>query len=234
MQHKGVIMRKVVIGILAAGIMGVGAASAADLPQKAPAFIPAPAPVLSWAGFYIGGNIGYGFGTAEATQGRVTASEEIDGIVGGAQIGYNFQWGSPFVLGIEADIQGTDQSRETAVGTNLGRVTFRDQLTWFGTVRARLGYAPGPWLFYVTGGLAYGEFDSDVTFRGVTTTLASEIRTGWTVGGGVEWMFAPQWSAKLEYLYIDTGDFDTTVPGLGPVTARLTDNVVRVGVNYHF
>jgi outer membrane immunogenic protein len=132
------------------------------------------------------------------------------------------------VLGWEADIQGTDQSRDTIVGP----FAFDSRITYFGTVRGRLGYAPANWLIYATGGFAYGGIEHDVTFNGVTAST-SKTRTGWTVGGGVEWMFMPRWSAKVEYLYLDTGDINNTVLGV-PVTTQLRDNVVRAGVNYHF
>ena len=107
-----------------------------------------------------------------------------------------------------------------------------NSITYFATVRGRIGYAPGNWMVYATGGWAYGEFRSEATRYGVTASLANS-RSGWTVGGGLEWMFAPRWSAKLEYLYLDTGSFDSTVFGV-PITGQLNDNVVRVGVNYHF
>ena len=169
------------------------------------------------------------------------------GVVGGAQAGYNFQW-NQFVLGAETDFQGTSLTgghnnplvsypalfnNGGAFGSNnlaaVGAITGANiSLPWFGTVRGRVGYLFTPTLLiYGTGGFAYGD---------VQAWSFSNTRTGWTAGGGVEWMFAPHWSAKAEYLYVDldsngqTGTFGWTWgnhfhPQL---------NVVRAGINYHF
>jgi outer membrane immunogenic protein len=168
------------------------------------------------------------------------------GVVGGVQAGYNFQFGQ-FVIGAETDFQGTSLSgggNNTPLtlfptpfanpgGNNflspVGALTGANiSLPWFGTVRGRAGYLITPTLLlYGTAGFAYGD---------VQAWSFSNTRTGWTAGGGVEWLFAPHWSAKAEYLYVDldsngrTGTFGWTWgnhfhPQL---------NVVRVGVNYHF
>jgi outer membrane immunogenic protein len=128
------------------------------------------------------------------------------------------------------------------------------KLPWFGTARARLGFEPADrWMLYVTGGLAFGEVDTTATVNTVTTAgaggpvtgTASAVassnvtRAGWTVGGGAEWVIAGPWTAKLEYLYVDLGTVTNNFAGIGafaPLTAnsRITDNIVRVGVNYRF
>ena len=169
-----------------------------------------------------------GLGHASATLLGVTGSENLNGVIGGGQIGYNWQMSGPLVLGIEADIQGSDQHRTTTIGA----ATVTDRIPWFGTVRGRIGYAGGAWMLYATGGWAYGEFRTDVTALGTTASF-SDSRSGWTAGGGIEWMFMPKWSAKIEYLYIDTGHFNSALFGV-PFSGRVTDNIVRVGVNYHF
>jgi outer membrane immunogenic protein len=221
-------MRRFLFALAAGAALISGTASAADLPVKAaPAYV-TPAPVSIWAGGYVGANLGYGWGRAEATVNGVTGSQDLDGVIGGGQIGYNWQWASPLVLGIEADFQGSGQKHDTVIGA----ATITNSISWFATLRGRIGYAPSNWMIYATGGLAYGEFRSEATLNGVNANI-SDTRAGWTAGGGVEWMFAPKWSAKLEYLYIDTGSFDSTVAGV-PFTGRLNDNIVRVGVNYHF
>lgn len=222
--------------------LGVATSSAADFPTIAAPRTPyiVPAPVLSWSGFYVGGNIGYAFADASLSASLAglsgSASESLDGIVGGGQIGYNYQVGS-WVLGIEADIQGSGQSNNTS-GTLLG-VTYSqdDQITYFGTVRGRVGVAMNEWMPYVTGGWGYGEVKSTTTLTGVGTISSSNSHGAWTVGGGVEWMFDPRWSAKLEYLYMDTGDVTNdyaTAFGTLSTTSRITGNIVRVGMNYHF
>jgi outer membrane immunogenic protein len=125
------------------------------------------------------------------------------------------------------------------------------KLPWFGTLRGRIGVTPTPtWLLYATGGLAYGEIDTNATFTGATaftggpviattTAVASSntTRAGWVVGGGAEWAISGPWSAKLEYLFMDLGTVNTSFAGPGPFTlvttsSRITDNIVRVGINY--
>jgi len=131
--------------------------------------------------------------------------------------------------------------------------SLKQSLPWFGTVRARLGVNPTPtWLLYVTGGLAYGEIDSTASFTTTVSTPAGTAsasassssnvtRAGWTIGGGVEGVITGAWTAKLEYLYMDFGTFNNTFvgPPVGAYTtlaasSRVTDNIVRVGVDYHF
>ena len=222
-------MRRILVALAATSFFAAGA-SAADLPAV-PAKAPAaymPEPVAIWNGFYAGANLGYGWAHGEATANGLTRSQNLGGVVGGGQLGYNWQWASPLVFGIEADIQGAGQRNDNV----LGGLTVTNSISYFATLRGRVGYAPGNWMIYATGGVVYGEFRSEAKFGGATASLANS-RGGLTVGGGVEWMFAPHWSAKLEYLYLDTGSFDKTVFGV-PVSGRLNDNIARVGVNYHF
>jgi outer membrane immunogenic protein len=242
-------------------LTGVNAASAADMALKAPALPPAVG--YNWSGFYLGGNVGYSWGhasssfTAGGGPAPFAGSQDMDGWLGGGQIGYNWQGpNSPWIFGVEADIQGTDQRGTftapavVTVVPGVGAITavgsLTEKLPWFGTARGRLGFAPAPrWMLYVTGGLAYGEVRSTGgvvltgPIAGVTSTTFDSTRTGWTVGGGAEWAIADRWSAKAEYLYIDLGTVNDTfvapapVPVLGAST-RVTDNIFRVGLNYHF
>jgi outer membrane immunogenic protein len=243
--------------ISAATFIGLAAsAQAADLPAavrpayKAPAMMQ-PLP-YNWTGFYIGGNAGYGWAHANADLTGPTGvtgnslSEDLNGGIFGAQAGYNWQFGQ-WVVGLETDIQGTSQKASqttTCSAATCGTavtLTRDSKLPWFGTTRARLGYAVDRWMPFVTAGVAYGEHTIDLT--GTTATgsaqaSTSETKAGFVVGGGVEVAFAPRWSAKIEYLYIDSGTVTTsaTVAGFGTVTAdeRLKNNVLRGGVNYHF
>jgi outer membrane immunogenic protein len=201
-------------------------AHAADIVMKAPAY----APAMSWTGFYAGANAGFGSATVEPGVGG-SSSSNLDGITGGGQIGYNWQLGAtPLLFGIEADIQASSQDRSDSAFAVL---TVGQELQWFGTVRGRLGYTVGPWLFYGTGGYAYGRYKMTVT--GPLNGSGSTRPDGWTLGGGVEWMVMPRWSIKAEYLYMDFGTQSLTFAG-GLLTAQtdLTDQVVRVGLNYHF
>jgi outer membrane immunogenic protein len=166
------------------------------------------------------------------------------GVVGGAQVGYNYQFGQ-FVLGVETDFQGssirggnndTSQSlilspfrRGSEFLAPLGALTGANtSLEWFGTVRGRVGYLILPTLLvYGTGGFAYGQVDA----FGLSNTA-----TGWTAGGGIEWMFAPNWSAKAEYLYVNLSNNNWNNGGGFNFGNAYNPqfNIVRAGVNYHF
>jgi outer membrane immunogenic protein len=162
-------MRRFLFALAASAALTAGHASAADLPVKAPAAYVTPAPVSIWAGGYVGANIGYGWGRAEATVGGVTGSQDLDGVIGGGQIGYNWQWASPLVLGIEADFQGSGQKHDAVIGA----ATITNSISWFATLRGRIGYAPSNWMIYATGGLAYGEFRSEATLNGVNASISA-------------------------------------------------------------
>ncbi len=274
-------------------------ASAADLPRKAPAYVPpAPPPVVySWTGFYLGLNAGWGWGNNNGVDNTVvstfcnpivngcggnsfsnaaaaavpgTLDLNPNGFIGGGQIGYNFQAGT-FVYGVEADFQGADiHGDATATGTavpigfpaNTVSITSSasQKIDFLGTLRGRLGWTPTPpALLYVTGGLAYGHQKSNFAFSdhvsgpcfcgpdGFTAIEVDSWRTGWTVGGGVEWMFTPNWTVKAEYLYYDLG---TVKVGQGPLQtngagvpffgvgiesdANLRGSIARAGINYKF
>lgn len=226
-------MRRLTLAILAAsGIaLSATAASAADLGRapvyKAP---PAPAPVAyNWAGFYVGGHLGYGWGTdsADATAlGAGAGDVDVDGFLAGAQLGYNWQAGA-FVFGLEGDWSWTNGDGDVATG--LG--TFTAERNWYATATARVGYAWDNWLWYVKGGAAWADTDytlvSPFIPGGIAT--AGDTRSGWTVGTGVEWALGPQWSAKLEYNYLDFGD-DT----FAGVNYDSENHLVKVGLNYRF
>jgi len=225
-------LKRFVTGLAAAtAVFAAGAASAADLPAQVYTKAPPPVAVFDWTGFYIGGNIGWSHGRADVSAlGLATASVTMNGIMGGGQIGYNFQTG-PFVLGVEVDGQGTGQHADFAAGI----LTERDEMPWFFTARGRVGYAIAPqWLIYGTGGLAVADFKSTLTATGLGTATWEVSHVGWTAGAGVEVAVTRNWSVKGEYLHIDTGHFNTTLFGVVPVSARLTDDIARVGFNYRF
>ncbi|HUI95832.1 MAG TPA: outer membrane protein [Xanthobacteraceae bacterium] len=230
----------------------LGAACAADLPR--PMYTKAPPPLAplmyNWTGFYAGVNVGGSWGHQDTTLASgavaVTNANHIDGVIGGAQVGYNWQGlGSPWVFGLEADIQGSGQKTDNAFAIATippAAIAYEDNLDWFGTVRGRVGYAVGDqgrWLPYVTGGLAYGEskFSGSGAVGGLPVAFSqTNTNVGWTVGAGLEWAFWDKWSAKIEYLYMDLGNGSTIAltPTSAVSTGRMTDNVARVGVNFHF
>src|ERR1700704_3056190 len=257
-------MKKIILATVLAGTTPP-AALAADLGArtytKAPAMMTA---VGNWSGFYIGGNVGYGWGNGNThfediptTPGFIagttptTVGNRLNGVIGGGQIGYNWQMGS-LVTGLEADIQGSaiKGSVETLVAS-LGSSTFSsdEKLSWFGTVRGRLGVTATPdVLLYATGGFAFGGVENSANLAfgsGSFPGAVSKTKSGWTAGAGAEWMFARNWSAKLEYLYLDLGDSSVAAPLHRPsgaiqpaftvgYTWKTQDHIVRAGVNYHF
>ena len=166
----------------------------------------------SWAGPYLGGNLGYGFGST------TNNPTKPSGFNGGITAGINFQ-SSAFVVGLEGDLQANSADDTFA--------PWKFSNPWFGTLRGRVGYSFGNVLVYGTGGLAFGGL------RGERVGGLSESRTtaGWTAGVGAEYGFAPNWTAKVEYLYVDLSDSRFTITG---VSNGYEFALIRVGVNYHF
>lgn len=286
-------MKHTVLGGLAISALLVAAplsvASAADLRVKA---LPPAAPVFSWTGCYVGGNVGGMIGSDRYSPsmggdfllaGNLFSNPANSALVnhsytpnpgaftGGVQIGCNYQSGK-WVFGGEADINAATRLSTT---TNFGSIgpfagggallmsshteNVTKDLNWYSTFRGRIGFTPTPtWLLYVTGGLAVASinsssnlafgtdqfFLSEFNFAGSTT----QTRGGWALGVGGEWAFAPKWSLKAEYLYMDFGTFSYATPcttfgaGLCPVgsnflfdnSVRAQEQVFRVGINYKF
>jgi outer membrane immunogenic protein len=204
-----------------------GSAMAADLgpyqPYNPPP--PEPAPVYQpaiWDGAYVGINGGYAWSNAEPTK--------AEGGFGGGQIGYNWQR-DRFVFGFEGDFQGADISGSAYT---FNGDTAHSNMNWFSTVRGRVGVASGPWLLYATAGLAVADVNNRVSLVGSPSFHDSDTLTGYAVGGGLEWAFAPAWSLKTEYLYLGLGN--STLHNADGDSVRVNNDaqVVRVGLNYHF
>jgi outer membrane immunogenic protein len=236
-------MRKQSLMLLAA-VMGLAAsqASAADLPRKAPAYIPPAPPPVTWTGCYIGANVGGAFGDASVNFPGGEVSSTGSGFAGGGQIGCDYQFSGGWVVGFRNMFDGTSNSRSrTIVGGPLGGTVVNFNNQWFDTLTGRIGYAFAPtWLLYGQGGGAWAHASTNATFAGLQIGQTSNTRSGWTAGGGVEWMFAPHWSAFLEGNYMDFGTNNNTVfvGGCGVVgcgfNSKLTETTVLVGVNYRF
>ncbi len=212
--------------------------------------------------------------SSAALAGSASGGQTFGGLVGGGQVGYNYQMGS-IVLGLEADIMGLTGNRTTMFYTASvagggsppvnSAFTATSQVDWLGTVRGRLGYTVTPTLLlYATGGLAYGGVNSNFVMMqnhtgtggggggglisGASYGSASDTRVGWTVGGGMEYAFVPNWTLRVEYLYFDLGDGSYApgnLVGLRPngvprytiassVRTSANGNIVRVGLNYKF
>jgi outer membrane immunogenic protein len=203
-------------------------AAAADLSRPAPQpYYKAPvmAPAYSWTGFYVGVNGGGGFGrSAWDTTGGFNTS---GGLVVGT-LGYNYQFGQA-VAGIEGDIDWANINGTTTNGCVAGCKTSDN---WLSTVRGRLGYAADRFMPYITGGLALGDIKATTPgFVGADNTQA-----GWTLGAGLEFALAQNWTAKAEYLYVNLGKFNcgTSCSALATDNVSFTTNLIRAGVNYRF
>jgi outer membrane immunogenic protein len=216
-------MKKILLTTVALTALGLAPAMAADLAARTYTKAPPPAPLYNWTGFYIGGMGGFAQ--------EDTSDFALSGGFGGGTAGYNWQTGQ-FVFGIEADAAGADISATVGIP---GFVSAEDKIRALGTVRGRFGVAVQQVLFYGTGGFAWADERASATALGVTLS-DTKTRTGWTAGAGVEWMFAPHWSVKGEYLYRSFGSenfFTNVVPG-GLASGTLNINSGQVGVNYHF
>ena len=220
-------------------------ALAADLgpynppPRYEPVYEPVRDHGYNWQGLYLGVNAGYGWGSDNASTfvGPATASGSVspDGWFGGGQIGYNAQFNA-LVLGLEADLQGADISDTTALAGGGAFTQATTDIEWFSTLRGRIGYAAGPALLYVTGGWAFADVNTSVaqtTAGGSVAMSNDDIKSGYTLGGGVEWAFAPNWSLKSEYLYVDLGEESFSTP-VGTYTTETDFHTARVGLNYRF
>ena len=219
-----------------------GSALASDLPSRkeAPIFVPPPPPPPLWTGFYVGANAGAGIGNSEFAD-----PAQLNGVAGlpGVGAGYNWQLSPNWVAGLETDIAFRS---EIGGGSNGLLSATESDYGYLGTLRPRLGYLVTPTLLlYGTGGLAYGNAIAPKAYTGIGAAGLWGVRLdhndtllpGWTAGGGVEWMFHPNWSVKVEYLYVQLAHSDPlylTNAGVWPVCDKSAMHVVRAGINYHF
>jgi len=200
-----------VVAVIAAGWAMSAQAADMNYGSRAPYTVSQPLNAYSWAGPYIGGNLGHGWGSVENNPTKPS------GLAGGVTAGYNWQSG-PWVFGVEGDIQ--------ASGANDTFAPWKFSNPWFGTVRGRAGYAFNNVYLYGTGGLAFGELRVDTFGMSETHTNA-----GWTVGAGAEFGLVQNWTAKIEYLYVDLSNSNFVVTG---ASNGYRFGLVRAGVNYHF
>jgi outer membrane immunogenic protein len=252
----------------AAGIMALSLsapASAADLAARPYTKAPiAAAEVYNWTGFYIGGHVGYGWGHTSSDSFSAagvlldTTTNNPNGVFGGGQIGYNWQFSPNWLIGIEADGSVSDIHGTSFGCSATGCASGASKTDDFGTVRGRLGYVISNVLLYGTGGWAWSHSHTDRTITCVVAgggicpggpspspltgavASASGNQSGWTAGAGVEWMFAPHWTAKAEYqhLQFDNISRDFGYPGFPTAFRHIVSDshtdTVRVGVNYIF
>jgi outer membrane immunogenic protein len=237
-------MKKLLLASVALAALNVSA-SAADLARKAPPPAPvAVAPVYNWNGFYIGVMGGYGWSGESTVTVAGVAFTGLDfdlkgGFVGGT-MGYNFApMGSSWLLGIEVDGAWADIENSATGATAFGALTLTDRINAIGSVTGRLGWTFGPGLIYAKGGWAWANQELSATLVGPLATVTAsqdEFHSGWTIGGGFEYKFAPNWSGKIEYMY---ADFDSSTFGSGTlfpggVGVGHELHTIKGGINYHF
>ncbi len=218
-----------------AGLLLGASAWAADLPPppppaRAPAYV-APPPVYNWGGVYLGLNGGGAFGTSDWTGGVVDSGNfHTSGFLVGGTLGVNWQWGQ-LVAGLETDF---DYAPTRGALPTTFCLACSTTTTWLGTTRGRVGYAVDRLLFYGTAGVAYGNVIANA--NGVSN---ASTEVGWTAGAGIEGAFAQNWTARIEYLYVDLSKGScTTACGTGigspAQSVSLKENLIRGGVDYKF
>jgi outer membrane immunogenic protein len=235
-------MQRLLLAVVLSVVAGhsvTSSALAADMPMPAP--VPPPmyvpvAPVYNWAGFYIGLNGGGAFGQsswndANPVANPPTGNFPVTGFLFGGTLGANYQMGA-FVAGIEADGDWANLSGLTFNSSCGGGFGCETNSNWLATVRGRAGYAWDRVLFYGTGGGAFAGVQaaaSALPFSGTT-------QAGWTAGAGIEYAFAPNWTAKVEYLFVDLANASCGAASCGGTTTAvsLNENVIRGGINYKF
>ena len=260
-EKENTMIQKFPVTSILLAALSSSAALGADLPVAPP---PPPPPVFTWTGFYLGANLGFGgdrfvypfSAAAVGGDAAFTGSFSItsSGIIGGGQVGYNWEFPNNFLLGFETDFDGAAiRGKITAdVGGGTGggplgvAAEVGSRINYIGTVRARAGYAWDRFLVYATGGFAYGQVNSSAQAAvgaggggGAISASETSSRVGWTVGGGFEYAITQNLTVKTEYLYVNLGtptainqDF-LGVVGVN-VGEKTTANIVRAGLNYKF
>jgi len=215
-------------------IAAAGTALAADLPQPAPppqapaVYIPTVAPVYNWGGIYVGINGGWAFGSSDWTGAPVPSGNfDVSGGLLGGTAGVNFQTDA-FVYGVETDLDWADVSGN---GPGTFCINCSTASNWLGTTRARVGYAADRVLFYGTGGVAYGNVQP-----AALGVFDSSTEIGWTAGAGIEAAFADNWTARVEYLFVDLSDGSFNVTGGKPPSQSVSfnENLMRAGIDFKF
>jgi len=205
---------------------------AADFSTKA-----AAAPASHWTGAYVGANFGGVFNREDVTTPIGISATDPSGVLGGFQLGYNYQF-APWLLGIEAEVDGTSAQGKTNFIDPTAPLSVTSDHNWYGTLDGRVGYVMGPLMLYGKGGVAWmnADYRLEVSSGIGGANVMGANRTGWNVGSGLEYMLGSRWSAKLEYDYLNFGS-DTlgfVTPFGNGVTFKTAINEVKAGVNYHW
>jgi outer membrane immunogenic protein len=225
------------------------AASAADLTPRLGG-VEAP-PAFSWSGFYLGVHGGYGWGSSDWTVINIvpppslssTANPRSAGLLGGIQVGADHQFGN-WVLGVGADFSLINGTASSASTLGINPTVAHSEIDWLTTFTARFGYAVDRSLFYVKGGMGGAEFKDDYLLSGPAAAVDSgtlgNIRVGWTIGAGYEYAVFDNWTARIEYDYLDFGSTDENFVFSGVLSAAINQSIERklqlvsIGIGYKF
>ncbi len=239
---------------LCGAVAVTGAASAADLPSRAPppVYVP-PAPIFTWSGLYVGAQVGYAWAKDNASiQNPGLPSPPVpgpffqpfttnlEGVIGGAHVGYNLQI-NQWLAGVEGSVDGTSLSKSQFIGTPpLFGGNAKTYTPLQGSIRVRLGVAWDRWLIYASGGAAFAGISNfyDTTAFGGNAETISKTRTGWTVGGGLAYAVTNNWSLGVDYRYSDFGHYvDKSGTTFFPDTNlnhHLTQHQIQGRLTYRF
>jgi outer membrane immunogenic protein len=235
-------MKKYLLASVALFVVGAAApAVGADLGARNYYKSPAPAyaaPIYNWTGFYLGAHLGGAFSSDNNFNGLSTGNNGNGRFLGGVQAGADWQFNPNFVLGVEGQYSWLSGNVGAVFSGVPGPIVYTNNQRGLGSITGRAGYTWGPGLIYVKGGYAYSDNNETVTVGGAPVAFAinGDHRNGYTVGAGVEYMFAPNWSAKAEYQYYNFGNANFISPAqLVPAGSFTTDDhTVKAGVNYRF
>lgn len=229
-------MKKILFATVSLLVLGAAApAVGADLGARnyyksapAPAYA---APIYNWTGFYLGAHLGGAFSSDNNFSGLSTGNNGNGRFLGGVQVGGDWQFHPNFLVGVEGQYSWLSGS----VGAVFPGGVYTNDQRGLGSITGRVGYTWGPGLVYVKGGYAYSDNNEKVTVGGVPAAfiITGDHRNGWTVGAGLEYMFAPNWSAKAEYQYYNFGDASFTAgPLVGTGSFTTDDHTFKAGLNY--
>jgi outer membrane immunogenic protein len=227
--------KTILLGLVAATALVATSVQAADLPRrkvqpKAPEVIYSQ---YNWSGFYAGAQVGYAAGDTKFryVTAPASANHSTSGYLAGVHAGYNHQYSNNIVVGAEADINYADINGNTACPNPAFRCS--SGIEWYGTVRARAGYAFDRVLPYITGGFAYGDVRKATRF-GAAGRSTTKTSMGWTAGAGVEYAITDRISARVEYSYLNFSSGRHAVDGPNVVKGRVDAHVVKLGISYKF
>src|SRR5262245_1360738 len=231
-------------------------------PDAAPSLAYHPQ-VMSWTGFYVGGNVGFNYTitsfdhtarplsactlmTGSVADCSTGGNLNSNSLIGGIQAGFNHQVGS-FIWGLEGDVtwRGRDSGRATFVPAFGVVQDFAESNRWLATLRPRLGFAYYRAFIYATGGLAWGSVNRTLTFRDplhlfpTLVTQESGSRLGWTTGVGVDYALTTHWTFRGEYLFVDLGEVNVATAGTGGwwstnTTFSEQQHLLRAALSYRF